>query len=152
MYLDGIREFGRFFCEKTFGESSVAERATMIIQETLENAIKYSVPTPDAEVEVSLGFEDDFFMVSITSTPAPEHLGVLRQELASLNEQSAHDAYIAAFQRVGDSDQTRSRIGLARVRMEGSAELQLEERADGRITVTARGALGVPAPAEPQPG
>ena len=41
-YIDGIREFGRFFCQTTFGTQELADRACVVIQETLENAVKYS--------------------------------------------------------------------------------------------------------------
>ena len=30
-YIDGIREFGRFFCETTFGTSALAQRACVVI-------------------------------------------------------------------------------------------------------------------------
>jgi hypothetical protein len=141
-YIDGIREFGQFFFEHSIAEVSVPERVTMIIQETLENAIKYSVRTADAEVDLSLAVEDDFFVVTVGSTPSPEHLGVLREELAILNAQSPEDAYVAAFARAASDENAGSRIGLARVRLEGNAELCLDELANGRITITARGPLG----------
>jgi hypothetical protein len=141
-YIEGIREFGHFFCQHAFADVGVPERATMILQETLENAIKYSVRTPDAEVDLSLSFEDDFFVVTVGSTPSPEHLGVLRKELALLNAQSPEDAYVAAFARAASDESAGSRLGLARVRLEGKAELYLDELGDGRITVTAKGLLG----------
>ena len=110
-YIDGIREFGRFFCERTFDVPGVPERATTIIQETLENAVKYSSPSVDSEVELSLAVEENCLVVTITSTPAPEHLGVLREELALLNAQSPEQAYIAAFERAANDEHGRSRIG-----------------------------------------
>ena len=51
-YIEGIREFGRFFCETTFGTTDVAERARVVIQETLENAVKYSTTGEDSELEL----------------------------------------------------------------------------------------------------
>jgi hypothetical protein len=143
-YIDGIREFGRFFCQHTFDVPGVPERATTILQETLENAVKYSSPSVDSEVELALAVEEDCLIVTITSTPAPEHLGVLREELELLNAQSPEQAYIAAFERAANDERGRSRIGLARVRLEGNAELQLVELENGRIRIQARGALAAP--------
>lgn len=141
-YIDGIREFGRFFCERTFAEPGVPERATTILQETLENAVKYSTTSPDAEVEVALTCEGDHLVVAVTSTPSPEHLSVLREELELLNKQSPEQAYVAAFERAANNDEKApSRIGLARVRLEGGVDLYLEELENGRIMLTARGAL-----------
>ena len=53
-YIDGIREFGRFFCETTFGTQELADRACVVIQETLENAVKYSSNSADSELELSI--------------------------------------------------------------------------------------------------
>jgi hypothetical protein len=141
-YIDGIREFGRFFCERTFDQPGIPERATTILQETLENAVKYSLPSIDAEVELTLSLEGDNLVVMVTSTPAPEHLQALRHELELLNALSPEEAYVAAFERVANDENGRSRIGLARVRLEGNVDLVLEELDNGRMTITAKGALG----------
>ncbi|MGH7437569.1 MAG: hypothetical protein ACRENE_17975, partial [Polyangiaceae bacterium] len=53
-YIDGIREFGRFFCEVTFGTSELAERARLVLQEALENAVKYSTDSAESELELSI--------------------------------------------------------------------------------------------------
>ena len=52
-YIDGIREFGKFFCQTTFGTQELADRACVVIQETLENAVKYSTNSDDSELELS---------------------------------------------------------------------------------------------------
>src|SRR5882724_9235729 len=43
-YIVGVREFCRFFCEATYRQQDIAERARLVLQETLENAVKYSTP------------------------------------------------------------------------------------------------------------
>ncbi len=53
-YIDGIRDFGRFFCQTTFGTQELADRACVVIQETLENAVKYSSKSADSELELSI--------------------------------------------------------------------------------------------------
>jgi hypothetical protein len=140
-YIDGIREFGRFFCERTFNDPSVAERATTILQETLENAVKYSSAGPYEEVEISLESDGTNLAISVTSTPSPEHVAVLKAELARVNAQTPEEAYIAAFERAALETGARSRIGLARVRLEGNVDLSLTDLESGRITITARGSL-----------
>jgi hypothetical protein len=143
-YIDGIRRFGQFFSEHAFVDLGAPERASMILQEILENAIKYSVRTDDAEIDMSLSFESDFFVVTVGSMPSPSHLEVLREELTLLNAQTPEDAYVAAFARAASNESAGSRLGLARVRLEGKADLSLEELADGRIVVTAKGLLETP--------
>ncbi len=147
-YIEGIREFGRFFCERTFPEPSVADRATTILQETLENAIKYSSAGPDEEVEIALEADEGTLTISVTSTPAPEHVRVLKEELQRVNAQPPEKAYFDAFQRAATEVGARSRIGLARVRLEGDVDLHLTELESGRITVVARGSV---LPRSPKP-
>ena len=50
-YIDGIREFCRFFCATTFS-GDVAERASVVVQETLENAVKYSTDGENGRAEL----------------------------------------------------------------------------------------------------
>jgi len=140
-YIEGIREFGRFFCETTFEEPELAERARLIIQEALENAVKYSIPGPRSELEFSISSDGKDLEISVCSTPAPEHLDMLRRELATLNASAPEAAYLAAFERASESNDARARLGLARIRYEGAMNLSLTEENGGRVRVTARGAL-----------
>jgi hypothetical protein len=140
-YIDGIRDFTRFFCNTTFSDTEVAERAQMIIQETLENAVKYSSPGPRSELELSIDTAGGQLDISVVSRPDPQHLGALRQQLDELYERDAEGAYIAAFERAAKNPDASARLGLARIRYEGRVEINLHDEADGRIRVTSRGEL-----------
>ena len=140
-YIDGIREFGRFFCETTFEEPELAERARIIIQEALENAVKYSVPGPRSELEFVIGSDGTRLEISVSSTPSPEHLEMLKRELEALNATDPEAGYLAAFARASESSEARARLGLARIRYEGAMTLSMSEESGGRIRVTASGAL-----------
>jgi len=139
-YIDGIREFGRFFCETTF-ETAVAERATIVLQETLENAVKYSTDSEKGELELEIRANGDQIEFSITSMPDPEHMEYLKSELEGLHALDPEQAYIAAFQRAANEPDASARLGLARVRYEGHVELSLKEEQGGRIRITAVGKL-----------
>jgi hypothetical protein len=136
-YIEGIREFGRFFCNTTFGQNRVAERARVLIQETLENAVKYSKHEPNAELELTMCTDGVTLEISVSSTPAPEHLGTLRLELDQLYARGPEEAYIAAIERAASDPEATSRLGLARIRFECQADLSIQEEEDGRIRVTA---------------
>jgi hypothetical protein len=136
-YVDGIREFCRFFCETTFGEADVAERASVVVQETLENAVKYSGGGDDSELELTIESRGSEIEFSVSSLPDPVHLGTLRDELSSIASQSPEEAYVAAFLRAASEPGAASRLGLARIRHEGKAELSLQEEKNGRIRITA---------------
>jgi hypothetical protein len=140
-YIDGIRQFGGFFCESTFADAHVAERSTMVLQEMLENAVKYSTQATDTELELSLSAVAGGLEISITSRPEPAHLDLLRSELALLYARPAEEAYLAAFERAAGDNASGSRLGLARIRYEGKSEISLIDHRDGKITMTARGQL-----------
>jgi hypothetical protein len=140
-YIEGIREFGRFFCETTFGTPELAERAGVVLQETLENAIKYSTDDPKSELELEITAQGDSIEFAVSSIPDADHLDTLREELELLRARDPEKAYLAAFQRAATTSEASGRLGLARVRYEGNVELSMEEEQGGRIRITAVGKI-----------
>jgi hypothetical protein len=140
-YIEGIREFGRFFCEQSSSDRRLAERAQVIIQEALENTVKYSIPGPLGELELKITQGGTALEISVLSTPAPSHLADLRDEMERVAEIDAEAAYITAFERAATSPSASARLGLARMRYEGAAELTMCEEPGGRIRLTAKGKL-----------
>jgi hypothetical protein len=138
-YIDGIREFGRFFCKTTFGTEELAERACVVIQEALENAVKYSTDSPNGELELKIQTVGTTIEFSVSSLPDPAHAARLRRELTGLHAMEPEVAYLAAFQRASDEPDAAARLGLARIRYEGNVELSLTEEFGGRIRITAVG-------------
>ena len=140
-YIEGIREFGRFFCETTFGATDLAERARVVIQETLENAVKYSTPGDESELELQIRADGDHIEFSVASQPDPAHIEHLKQELTGLTGVDPQEAYLAAFVRASNEPDASSRLGLARIRYEGNVELSLTEEASGRMRIIAKGKI-----------
>ncbi|HQP33630.1 MAG TPA: ATP-binding protein [Polyangiaceae bacterium] len=138
-YVDGIREFARFFCSTTFDEG-VADRAQLVIHEMLENAVKYSSRESD-EVELAIRSDGGSIDITVANQPTPDSLELLRSEFASLSERDAETAYVEAMSRATQLPSGVSRLGLARIRFEGRFELSLTEEKDGRIRVTASGKI-----------
>lgn len=140
-YIDGIREFANFFCTTTFPNPDVAERAQMIIQETLENAVKYSAKGPGSELELCINSTDGLLSISVASRPDPQHLDSLRKLLDELYTHDAEGAYVAAFERAAANPDASARLGLARIRYEGRVEIRLTDEPDGRVRITSEGQL-----------
>jgi hypothetical protein len=138
-YIEGVREFCRFFCETTYSQKDLAERARLVLQETLENAVKYSTRSHLSEVELEVRADQETFQIAITSRPDPQHLQKLKLELAHLTELDPEAAYVAAFVRAANEPEASARLGLARMRYEARFELGLDEEADGRVRITAVG-------------
>ena len=140
-YIDGIREFGRFFCQTTFGTQELADRASVVIQETLENAVKYTSNSDDSELELSIESDGSSIEFSVSSLPDRKHLDSLREELNGIQTLDPEQAYLAAFIRASNEPEASARLGLARIRYEGGVELSMKEESGGRIRITATGKL-----------
>lgn len=141
VYIDGIREFGRFFCAATFNRPELADRAQVMIQETLENAVKYSDRDSVSELEMIMTLDGTELVVSVCSIPKVEHYGSLKKELDQLYLLDPEQAYLAAFERASRDPTASARLGLARLRFECKADLSVTEEEGGKIRVTARAVL-----------
>jgi hypothetical protein len=140
-YIDGVREFGRFFCEATFKQPGVAERARVVLQETLENAVKYSSPEGSGKLELEISSDGSELQISTLSHADPKHLQSLREEIDMLRRFDPEAAFIAAFARAAHEPDVPAKLGLARMRYESRFELQISEEGDGNVRVTAFGKL-----------
>jgi hypothetical protein len=138
-YIEGVREFCRFFCAATYKQEDLAERVRVVLQETLENAVKYSTPDQQSELVLEVQAEPDSFRIAVTSRPDPRHLQTLKNELSHLRMLDPEAAYLQAFVRAANEPQASSRLGLARMRYEARFELHLDEQSDGRVCITATG-------------
>ena len=140
-YIEAIRHLGQSFCQATFGEKEVSERARLIIQEALENAVKYSQGGDLSDLEILISSSGDCIEIAVGSKPTPEDLASLREELKWISSTDPQTAYLEAFKRAADNPEASARLGLARMRYEGGVELSMVETGDGRIRLTARGAI-----------
>lgn len=138
-YIEGVREFCRFFCAATYKQEDLAERVRVVLQETLENAVKYSSPGQESELELEVQAEADSFRIAVTSRPEARHLQTLKNELSHLRLLDPEAAYLAAFVRAANEPEAPARLGLARMRYEARFELHLDEQLDGRVRITATG-------------
>jgi len=141
VYIDGIRDFGEFFCRTTFPDPEVAARACVVIQETLENAIKYSLDDLSDVLELEISASSTKIEFSVTSTPNRLHLDQLKAELNQLRQSEPEAAFVAALERAQREPEASARLGLARMRYEGGVELFINEAPNNRIRFTAIGKL-----------
>lgn len=140
-YLDGVREFCRFFCATTFASDDVAERMQLVIQEALENAVRYArSEAPD--LEISIETDGKQIILAVESEPDARHLHRLWQEIDYMRTTSAEAGFQQALVRATESwDAGPPGLGLARMRFEGHMGLSVEELGKGRVRFIARGDL-----------
>jgi hypothetical protein len=142
-YISGTREFCRFFCETTFRKPEVAERAQLVIQELLENAVKYSADSKECDVELAIRQHNEKEIeIAVSNFASPTAVAKLSEELERIANMKPEDAYMFAVQRAATlPDGHSAQIGLARVRFEGLVDIKSTPIEDGRIRITCRGEL-----------
>ena len=140
-YIDGIRDFCSFFCRTTFPDSTVAVRVQLVIQEMLENAIKYSAVEKgcDVELEVRLEPENQQLVIVVLNYATAEAVNILRDEIATISKMEPEEAYFFSMQRAKRGAVGVNRMGIARMRCDGQVDLSVSLTDDGRIRVEARG-------------
>ena len=138
-YIDGIREFGRTFCATSLDDPEAAERARVILQELLEIAVRGATASRGIELELELTLRDGRPEVAVTRQADPEQRVLLEGAVAWVNASAPEAIYLSALRAPAGGPASRTRLGLARVRLEGKAELVLEALDDGRLRLRARG-------------
>lgn len=116
-------------------DEATADKATIVVQELLENAVKYGNPTSDIEFELSIASDGASFDVCVRNRALPSRLAVLQREYQRVVGDTAHDSFSRALKRLQKLPQGTSMLGLSRVGVE--AVLRLEVDGDC-VTVTAR--------------
>ena len=137
-YIDNVREFCRSFARTTFRAPEIGERVSLVIQELLENAAKYSVPGEASELQLRVKDGLSHVEVMVTSVPLKEHRDALVKELAMVNALDPETSYASAMRRAIERNDASSRLGLARIRHEGRFDLSIEDRGD-QLRVIAKG-------------
>ncbi|GEM_PF-686712 len=137
-HIHGIREFGRTFCTTALGSPEAAERARIILQELLEIALRHRTALPEAELELELVLGDGRVEVAVTQRADPALKLELEGAVARVNASVPEAAYIDALLSPRFGREAGAYLGLARLRLEGKAELTLGVLHDGRIRLQAR--------------
>jgi hypothetical protein len=116
----------------------VAERAILVAQELLENAVKYGDVTGEIELDLRLEENGRMFEIHVSNDAVASRVDILEKELRRLEALEPAAAFEAAMQRAKSSRNGGAMIGLARIRDEGAVDLTLH--IDGRrVEVVARG-------------
>jgi hypothetical protein len=137
-------------CVKAVSEEAAA-RASMVLQELLENAVKYGDPVYPIEVEAELYGNTGGLILRVRNRAQLTRLALLEKEFhrAVSSGDDAHKAFAMALDRLKRLPQGSSMLGLPRIAMEAKVTLdvqgeyaqmtaQLEWRAPSRTEIAQR--------------
>jgi anti-sigma regulatory factor (Ser/Thr protein kinase) len=115
----------------------VADRVGIVLQELLENAVKYGDAVSTVEVQLSISSLRKNAEVRVVNRAQPSRIALLKKEYDSLPalREAANHAFARALQRLQRLPQGSTMLGLARIAME--AALTLEVSGD-QVTMLAR--------------
>jgi hypothetical protein len=133
-HIEHLREFVGAYC-KTRLSPGVAERAILVAQELLENAVKYGDVTGEIELDLRVDETGRRFEIHVHNDAVASRTEILRREIERLEGVDPEAGFEAAMQK---SRGNLGMIGLARIRHEGEVDVTL--LVDGRrVEVVARG-------------
>jgi hypothetical protein len=113
-----------------------AEGACIVLQELLENAVKYSLPSCPIDLEVCMHISTGPLEIRVTNKASPTRLAMLAHELRlAQGGDSAHNAFASALARLKTLPAGVSMLGLARVAT--TARLESEVTGD-QVMMSAR--------------
>jgi hypothetical protein len=102
-------------CTKQRPNFANAEGASIVVQELLENAVKYSLPSCPIELEVYMPLSAGALEIRVTNQASPTRIAMLSQELRLTQGDSARNAFASALSRLKSLPAGESMLGLSRV-------------------------------------
>jgi hypothetical protein len=121
--IDVLRETIAMLCERLLNSVERASGISMTAHELMENAAKYSL-SPDALVHCCIYLQPSAAVVTVANEADPSCVAVLHEELAIINEGDPLEMYVDKMRQ--SLEEEGSRLGLARIRSEGGAKLDVQ--------------------------
>lgn len=133
-YISITRQFIQNFLIISTGDQDKSDKFSISISELLENAIKYSTDKiPYMFVHVN---SDDGTITGVVENYASaEAIEGLRELYDTVMEGTPMEAYVSQMRLAATRDDGKSQLGLARIRFEAGADLQLGISDDNKISI-----------------
>ena len=105
----------------------IADRVGIVLQELLENAVKYGDAVGTVEVQMTISSLRKMAEVRVINRAQPSRIALLKKEYESIQGQrdAANQAFARALQRLQRLPQGSTMLGLARIATEASLTLEV---------------------------
>ena len=135
-YISVVRAFIQNFLAVSILENGKADKIAMAASELLENAVKYaSAEETNILVQVSPNSEKRVRM-TVENKTTPEAAAALKVLFDEISQGDPLEAYMKRMREAALRSDGKSQLGLARIRYETGADMNLEVSEDGRVVLT----------------
>jgi hypothetical protein len=122
--IDPLRTYVESCARNQTGQLS--ERAGMVVQELLENAVKYGDPSTPVELRLTMSPGRKTIEIVVSNRAHPSRVSLLQKEFERIGAGSAKDAFSTALQRLPKLPPGTSMLGLARIALEANIRLRVD--------------------------
>jgi hypothetical protein len=113
-----------------------ADRCAMCASELLENAVKYSLDGTEIQVVVEMDLRNELMQVCVENQAPSERIEDLQKVLTTVNSGGPFDSYILLLSQAAAKEGATSKVGLGRVRAEGSAWIRFDCPTESTVRIT----------------
>jgi len=133
-YIAVVRAFLQNFMALSATDNGRADKIAMATSELLENAVKYATGE-ETGVGVWLNSEEDTITVSVSNQSSPESIASLKANWAVAMDGDPLQVYIKKMQEAAVRTDSKSQLGIVRIRYETGATMSLDVKGD-IVTIT----------------
>lgn len=133
-YIAVVRAFIQNFIAVSYSDNIRADKIAMAASELLENAVKYA-QGEETIVKLQLLPEKGSIMVSVSNRASPEAIKGLQEIWDKVMQGDPLQSYIAQMQLAATRNDSKSQLGLVRIRYETGADMKLDVQGD-LVTIT----------------
>lgn len=133
-YISVTRQFIQNFLLISSGDQDKSDKFSISISELLENAIKYSTdkrPYMFVHVDTNSGAITGI----VENYATDESIKGLEELFKIVMEGTPMEAYVSQMRLAATREDGKSQLGLARIRFEAGAELEMEISEDNKISL-----------------
>uniref|UniRef100_A0A7C3EDQ6 Histidine kinase/HSP90-like ATPase domain-containing protein n=1 Tax=Gracilinema caldarium TaxID=215591 RepID=A0A7C3EDQ6_9SPIR len=128
-YIAVVRAFIQNFIAVSYSDNIRADKIAMAASELLENAVKYA-QGEETLVKLQLLPETESIMVSVTNRANLEAIKGLQEIWEKVMQGDPLQAYITQMQLAATRTDSKSQLGLVRIRYETGADMKLDVQGD----------------------
>lgn len=133
-YISVTRQFIQNFLIISSGDQDKSDKFSISISELLENAIKYSTdnrPYMFVHVNSTTGAITGI----VENYATDDAIESLKELYATVMEGTPMEAYVSQMRLAATREDGKSQLGLARIRFEAGAELEMDVEEDNKISI-----------------